>query len=67
MAKNGVFAEGSVVKLTEHSKDIYSSHYFGTPNLIYTVLLGNDTIRCYDCIDQQYYNRKLLNPFHLSH
>lgn len=40
------------------SLDIYSPQYYGTPNDIYTVLLGNDTLKCYDCVDQQFYNRK---------
>lgn len=38
--------------------DIFSPENFGTPNHIYTVLLGNDTLKCYNCIDQQYYNRE---------
>ena len=37
--------------------DIFSEPNWGTPNLIYTVLLGNDTLQCYNCQDQQYYNR----------
>lgn len=38
--------------------DIYSPKYFGTENSIYSVLLGNDTIQCWNCNDQQYYNRE---------
>lgn len=37
--------------------DIFAEENWGTPNLIYTVLLGNDTLQCYNCQDQQFYNR----------
>lgn len=37
--------------------DIYSPQFYGTDNNVYSVLLGNDSLACYNCIDQQFYNR----------
>ena len=39
--------------------DIFEPQFYGTPNDVYSVLLGNGTLKCYDCLDQQFYNRKL--------
>jgi hypothetical protein len=41
--------------------DIYVNDNYGDPNSIYTLALGNDTIKCYDCVDMNYYNRKFAS------
>lgn len=46
--------------------DIYTNDNFGDPNSIYTLALGNDTIKCYDCVDMNYYNRKCASIWHLN-
>lgn len=38
--------------------DVYTNDNFGDPNSVYSLLLGNDTVKCYDCVDQNYYNRE---------
>lgn len=43
--------------------DIYVNDNYGDPNSIYTLALGNDTIKCYDCVDMNYYNRKFATIF----
>lgn len=48
---------------THKPKDIYINDNFGLPNSMYTVLLGNDTIKCYDCADQQYYDREYSQSY----
>ncbi|CAL5869252.1 uncharacterized protein PFLUO_LOCUS3480 [Penicillium psychrofluorescens] len=56
MLNNADFMKNTMILITFDENDIYSPKYFGTDNNIYSVLLGNDTIQCYNCNDQQYYN-----------
>ncbi|KAJ9643675.1 uncharacterized protein PV06_09142 [Exophiala oligosperma] len=56
MLSNPAFMKNTLITITFDENDIFSPENFGTPNHIYTVLLGNDTLKCYNCIDQQYYN-----------
>lgn len=46
--------------------DIFAPQFYGTPNDVYSVLLGNDTLKCYGCLDQQFYNRKCQLFFNLQ-
>jgi hypothetical protein len=39
-------------------KDVYSPDSYGTPNDVYTVLLGKDILSCTGCVDEQFYNRQ---------
>ncbi|KAJ5609815.1 hypothetical protein N7528_009081 [Penicillium herquei] len=56
MLNNEEFMKNTMILITFDENDIYSPKYFGTDNHIYSVLLGNDTLQCYNCNDQQYYN-----------
>lgn len=56
MLNNPEFMKNTLILITFDENDIYTRPNYGTPNSIYSVLLGNDTIKCYDCKDQQYYN-----------
>ncbi|RJE23997.1 acid phosphatase [Aspergillus sclerotialis] len=56
MVDNKEFMENTLIIVTFDENDIFAEENWGTPNLIYTVLLGNDTLQCYNCQDQQFYN-----------
>lgn len=58
MLNNEEFMKGTQILVTFDENDIYDAPKYGTRNSIYSVLLGNDTISCYNCIDQQFYNRQ---------
>ncbi|KAJ6092480.1 hypothetical protein N7486_007769 [Penicillium sp. IBT 16267x] len=56
MLNNEEFMKNTLIVITFDENNIYINDNFGLPNSIYTVLLGNDTIKCYDCVDQQFHN-----------
>ncbi|TPX12902.1 uncharacterized protein E0L32_006782 [Thyridium curvatum] len=56
MLNNKEFMKGTMILITFDENMIYLNTNYGQPNAIYSLLLGNDTIKCYSCVDQQYYN-----------
>ncbi|KKK20303.1 hypothetical protein P175DRAFT_0502574 [Aspergillus ochraceoroseus IBT 24754] len=56
MLLNKEFMKDTLILITFDENMIYLNPNFGQPNSIYTLVLGNDTVKCYDCVDQQYYN-----------
>lgn len=39
-------------------EDVYSPDSYGTPNDVYSVLIGKDVLSCTGCVDEQFYNRE---------
>jgi len=60
-------AANSSETVADRSQDIFSPQYYGTTNDVYAVLLGNDTLKCYDCLDQQFYNRRPCSKKYIPH
>ncbi|EED16465.1 conserved hypothetical protein [Talaromyces stipitatus ATCC 10500] len=56
MLNNAEFMKNTFILLTFDENNIYTNDNFGDPNSIYTLALGNDTLKCYDCVDMNYYN-----------
>ncbi|RHZ43796.1 uncharacterized protein CDV56_100476 [Aspergillus thermomutatus] len=56
MLTNKEFMKDTLILVTFDENDIYSPQFYGTDNDVYSVLLGNDSLACYNCIDQQFYN-----------
>lgn len=56
MLGNKEFMKNTLILVTFDENDIYAPQKYGTQNDVYSVLLGNDTLACYDCIDRSFYN-----------
>ncbi|KAJ5489601.1 hypothetical protein N7539_004491 [Penicillium diatomitis] len=56
MLNDKAFMKDTVILLTFDEDNVYTNDNYGDPNSIYSLLLGNDTVKCYDCVDQTYYN-----------
>ncbi|KAJ5389032.1 uncharacterized protein N7496_000100 [Penicillium cataractarum] len=57
MLLNTEFMKKTAILITFDEDNVYTNDNYGDPNSIYSLLLGNDTVKCYDCVDQNYYNR----------
>ncbi|CEO60381.1 hypothetical protein PMG11_05010 [Penicillium brasilianum] len=56
MMGNERFMKNTLILVTFDENDVYSPDSYGTPNEVYSVLLGKDVLSCTGCVDQQFYN-----------